>query len=338
VKLRAALRTLRAGDLCGRVRALRASSEALRVAATGSALRTGLLRELTTPASVHELCERRGWARPDSLERLLRVYAAYGLLALQGDRWVATAKGRRILHDDVLSAIYEGFATYHTALYRDIEQQLTGAEDRHDIERDGELIARLSRFMDEFVLAELDRVVAQQPPRRLLDVGCGAAAHLRHVLDAAVGATAVGIEIDTGAAAMARTTIAESGLGDRAEIVESDVRTFVAERPGERFDLALLANVIYYVPVTERVELLTALGQLLEPGGRLVVVTTALTDDVFSRHFDLLLRAQGGGIGLPDMDELAGQLRAAGLVPEPPRRIAPGEPLTAVVARRSSPD
>lgn len=334
MKLRATLRTLRAGDLRGRLRALRASNEALRVAVTGSALRTGLLRELTTPATVHELCERRGWARPDHLEGLLRVYAAYGLLSLQGDRWAPTAKGRRMLRDDVVSAVYEGFASYHTALYRDIEQQLTGAEDRHDIERDGELIARLSRFMDEFVLAELDRLVAQRTPRRLLDVGCGAAAHLRHVLDAADGATAVGIETDAEASAMARKTVAEGGLGDRAEIVESDVRHFVAERPGERFDLVLLANVIYYVPATERVELLTSLGQLLDPGGRLVVVTTALTDDAFSRHFDLLLRAQGGGMGLPDMDELAGQLRAAGLMPEAARRIAPGEPLTAVVARR----
>jgi hypothetical protein len=37
---------------------------------------------------------------------------------------------------------------------------------------------------------------------------------------------------------------------------------------------------------------------------------------------------------LPAIDVLADQLRAAGLTPGKPRRIAPGEPLTAVVATK----
>jgi hypothetical protein len=78
---------------------------------------------------------------------------------------------------------------------------------------------------------------------------------------------------------------------------------------------------------------LSALSDRLRPGGRLLVVTTALIDDSFSRHFDLLLRAQSRAAELPDLRTLADQLRRAGLEPEPPRRIAPGEPLTAVLAR-----
>jgi hypothetical protein len=64
------------------------------------------------------------------------------------------------------------------------------------------------------------------------------------------------------------------------------------------------------------------------------VVTTALDDSMFSRHFDLLLRAQDGAMELPPMDMLAEQLRSAGLTPGRPRRISPGEPLTAVVATK----
>jgi SAM-dependent methyltransferase len=333
VRLRALVRTLRAGDTRARLAALRASRQALEVAVVGSALRTGLLTELATPTTVEELAGRRGWTRHDHLEGLLLVYAANGLVEQSADRWQATRRGRRILEDDVVSATYEGFASYHTALYRDIERQLTGGEDRRDIERDGELIARLSRFMDEFVLAELNRVVAERPPRRVLDIGCGSAAHLRHLLASAPGATGVGVETDPQAAALARETVHSAGLEGRVRIVEDDVRRFLAG-PEERFDLALLANVVYYVPREDRPRLLSAIADRLEPGGRLVIVSTALTDDSFSRHFDLLLRAQGAGMELPDMDHLADQLREAGLVPTAPRRIAPGEPLVALVAAK----
>ena len=56
------------------------------------------------------------------------------------------------------------------------------------------------------------------------------------------------------------------------------------------------------------------------------------TTQLVSRHFDLLLRAQAGAMELPDADDLVDQLRAAGLQPEPPQRIAPGTPLVAVRA------
>ena len=188
--------------------------------------------------------------------------------------------------------------------------------------------------MDEFVLAELDRLVERRPPTRLLDLGCGAAAHLRHVLHRVPGAAAVGVETDESAAALAVAAVEQDGLTDRAEIVVADAREYLETRPDETFDLVLLANVIYYVPLGDRVALLSTLADRLRPGGRLLLVTTALTDDSFSRHFDLLLRAQRGGAELPDMQVLAGQLREAGLEPETPRRKAAGEPLTALLAHR----
>jgi SAM-dependent methyltransferase len=242
--------------------------------------------------------------------------------------------GERILDDELVRAAYEAFATYHSGLYRDIEPQLVAGGDRQDIELDGELIARLSRFMDEFVLAELDRVVEQQQPSRVLDVGCGAAAHLCHLLRRVPQASTVGVETDPDAAELARAGVQAARLSGRAEVVEADVRDFLGVRPEARFDLVLLANVVYYVPPADRVALLTGLAERLEAGGRLLVVTTALTDDSFSRHFDLLLRTQRGAAELPDMKVLAGQLRQAGLDPDAPRRIAPGEPLTALLAHR----
>jgi hypothetical protein len=62
---------------------------------------------------------------------------------------------------------------------------------------------------------------------------------------------------------------------------------------------------------------------VLAPGGALVVVTTLAGPQLFSRHLDLLLRAQEGRMGLPTVDVLLGQLREAGLQPKAPERIGP---------------
>jgi predicted O-methyltransferase YrrM len=329
------LKTLRAGDMRLRLAALRSGRATLDVAMTGSALSSGILARVDrAPASTDELAEENGWSDLELAEAFLRALAAAGLLAQTSAGWAPTGRGRRILRDDVASAAYQGFGGYHVALYRELPQQLAGGPGREDIERDGQLVARLSRFMDEFVLAELDAVVRERPPTRILDVGCGAAAHLVHLLQALPSASGVGAEVDDDAADLAETAVREAGVGDRARIVRSDVRDLLAAEPDLRFDLVLLSNLVYYVPLEDRVAFLRSFAERLDAGGRVVVVTTALTDDSFSRHFDLLLRAQTGALELPDMDVLAQQAREAGLEPGEARRIAPGEPLTALVLRR----
>jgi SAM-dependent methyltransferase len=327
---------LRGGDVRTRLSAVRAGRSAVRVAATGAALRTGLLDDLTRgPADAVGLAASRGWTAVDTLEALLQVLHGLGLVRRTGTTWRLAPRGRRILADDVVRASYEGFSGYHTGLYGEIEKQLSGGPPRRDILERGDLIARLSRAMDPFVLAALRRVVQEGVPRRVLDAGCGSGTHLAAILEAAPGATGVGVESDPKAALMARRTLAGAGLNGRAEVMQGDILDMLTEGAlGEDFDLALLANVIYYLPEPERVPLLSRMGDRLAPSGRLVVVTTALTGSTFSRHFDLLLRTQHGDMGLPTTEALTDQLRRAGLVPGAARRIAAGEPLVAVVARR----
>jgi SAM-dependent methyltransferase len=195
------------------------------------------------------------------------------------------------------------------------------------------VIAELSTVMQPFTDALLREVVSERRPGSVLDVGCGSGRQLATMLEAARGASGTGIELDPAASELARAHLAERGLADRAEVLTGDARELVADLP-EPVDLALLANVVYYVPVDERVDLFGSLLGALRPGGVLVVVSTALLDDPFSRHFDLLLRAQEGRMELPDFGQLTAQLADAGFVPAAPRRIAYGEPLHAVVATR----
>jgi cyclopropane fatty-acyl-phospholipid synthase-like methyltransferase len=172
-------------------------------------------------------------------------------------------------------------------------------------------------------------------PARVLDVGCGAGQNLAAMLAAAPAAEGTGIEVDDAVADLAERLLARRGLAGRARVLRGDVAALAAGgRAGGPYDLALLANVVYYLPLAERVPLFRALAGLLSEGGALLVTTTAATPDPFSRHFDLLLRAQGGGMELPEVEPLRRQLAEAGLRPAPARRLAPGQPLVAVPARR----
>jgi SAM-dependent methyltransferase len=330
---------LRSGNLHARLRAAREGLTGVRLQLIAAALDLGLLDALGQgPASTEKLAGRLGAVDQDLLAAYLRVLAAAGLITEEGS-WRLTRFGRAVVGDDPVRASYEGFGGYHTELYRDLPALLRGGPGRRDTTENGEVIARLSAAIYPLIRDLLVRTVTERRPRRVLDMGCGAGLYLAVMLEAAPDATGIGVDVDPHAAALARRTVSERGLADRASVEAVDIQeALAADRPGaltEGIDLALLANVIYYVPVDERVELLRAVARLLAPGGALVVVTTAAGPKLFSRHLDLLLRAQEGRMELPAVDVLLGQLREAGLQPDPPERIGPpGAALSAVTAIR----
>ena len=328
----------RAGHLSARIRANREGVTAIRLHLTGAAVDTGLLDALADGgASTVEVARRMGVADEELLAAFLRVVAAAGLVT-ETDRgsWRLTGSGRAVVDDDLVRAVYQAFPGFHTGLYRDLPGQLGGGPARRDVAEQGALIARISAAFEPFVLASLTRAIAEHAPRRVLDIGCGAGFQLAAMLEAAPEAEGVGIDLDAGAAALAGRTLADRGLSGRAQVLRADVRSpEVRNGPLARpFGLALLANVVYYVPIGERAALLRDIAGLLEPGGVLLVVTTVASPQLFSRHFDLLLRAQEGEMELPEVDVLLGQLAAAGLRPARPRPIAPGAPVVTVAAVR----
>jgi SAM-dependent methyltransferase len=330
---------LRSGNLRARLRAAREGLTGVRLQLIAAALDLGLLGALGEgPADIEQLAERLGAVDQDLLAAYLRVLAAAGLVIGEGS-WRLTRFGRAVVGDDVVRATYEGFAGYHTELYRELPAVLRGGPRRRDTTEDGEVIARLSAAIFPLVRHLLVRTVTERRPRRVLDIGCGAGLHLAAMLEAAPDATGIGVDVDPGVAALARRTLSERGLADRAGVEEIDIRqALAAGGPGalaDGIDLALLANVIYVVPVDERVELLRAVADLLAPGGALVVLATVAGPQLFSRHLDLVLRAQEGRMELPAVDVLLGQLREAGLRPDPPERIGPpAAALSAVTAIR----
>jgi SAM-dependent methyltransferase len=332
---------VRAGNLRARLRANRDGVAALRLHVAGAAVQTGLLDALADGgATIDELASRLNAADRSLLTAFVRAVAAAGLVRGAGDDgpWQLTGRGRAVVGDDLARAAYEAFPGFHTELYRQLGPLLAGGPKRRDVAEQGELIARVSASFEPLVLGALTGVVAERRPRRVLDIGCGAGLQLAGMLEAAPGAEGVGIDVDARAVSLAERTLADRGLGGRALIVHTDVRNATSARTGafaEPFDVALLANVLYYVPMAERVPLLRDIAGLLAPGGVLLVVTTVATPQFFSRHFDLLLRAQEGAMGLSTAGVLVDQLAEAGLRPERPRPIAPGAPVITVTATRA---
>ena len=318
------------------LRVARDGLAAIRVAVGAAGLSTGVLECLRDgPVDAAFVRAQLGLDDDGLLEPWLRVLQGHGLVRASAGGWSLTRRGRRLLDDEVLRGAYEGFAGFHTGLYRELPHQLHRGPPRRDIAERGETIAQLTRAMEPVLHEALVAAVREARPTRVLDVGCGAGQNLAAMLAAAPAAAGTGVEVDEAVADIAERLLAQRGLARRARVLRGDVRDLVAGgEAGGPHDLALLANVVYYLPLAERVPLFRALAGLLSEGGALLVTTTAATPDPFSRHFDLLLRAQGQDMELPEVEPLRRQLAEAGLRPAPARRLVPGQPLVAVLARR----
>jgi len=102
--------------------------------------------------------------------------------------------------------------------------------------------------------------LADMPPGRVLEVGCGSGHFLAQA--AAAGWRALGIDFDEAAVAAARAI-----PGVDAQVMDMHDPAL----DGERFDAIALNNVIEHLPDPDRV--FARCHELLAPGGRVVMVT-----------------------------------------------------------------
>lgn len=285
------------------------------VAYLGTGLRTGVLSRLAGhPADVATLGAALGVAPDlqDGLAAWLDMGVELRLLSRHQGRYAVASRLVRDLlrpENDPLAAFYEELTVVHHPLITETPERLVSGTRFALSETDARLVTRTSRLSEAFLAEAIGGVVPARGQVRLLEVGCGSAAHIRTAAALNPDLTAVGLELQDDAAAAARENVEAWGLGDRVSIEGGDVRDRVAE---PEFDIVTLHQNIYYFPVGERVRLLTHLAGFLRPGGRLLVTTICRGGGAAAAGLDLWGAMTEGAGRLPEPLELAGQLTAAG--------------------------
>ncbi len=121
--------------------------------------------------------------------------------------------------------------------------------------------------------AELDEVL-RRPGARILDVGCGTGWSTIALARAYPQARVLGVDVDGPSIEMARRNASASDAG-RVGFRLADAATLALE--GEPFDVAFAIECVH--DMSRPVEVLTAVRQVVRPGGMTVVVDEAVADE-----------------------------------------------------------
>ena len=172
------------------------------------------------------------------------------------------------------------------------------------------------------VEAAVAQIIGEGGPADLLDIGTGTG-HMLEVLAPGVE-RALGIDQSREMLAVARVNLERAGLGNAVVRLGDMYQLPLADAS---FDAAIIHQVLHYAD--RPAAAIAEAARVLRPGGRLVIGDFAPHDLEFLRAEQAHRR-----LGFAD-NEVAGWCRAAGLDPQPPRRLE-GAPLTVVIwaARR----
>lgn len=299
----------------------------------GAASALGLLAALDRSRPTDELSARLGVTERGLFDSFLEVGQAVGELRHRNGRWSLRGSRARALADattDGLAGICEELTLYDADVYGAVARRLRGETPGRYLPEHAAVVARASRAAEPLLRTLLRDVIRDRAPSRVLEVGCGSGVNLRHMAEASPTLRGCGIEVDPGVVALARANLAGWGVDGRFEVREADVDDLPDELGGP-WDLVVLAQNIYYFPRADRPALLARLRALASGA---VVIATAVSGlgDPVAANLDLVLRSTVGTFPLPTTDELRADLAAAGFTAIDERRLAPFQPLRAVIA------
>ena len=121
---------------------------------------------------------------------------------------------------------------------------------------------RLTRYEKEQTQRTLEEELGQGPFGSALEIGCGPGTWTGLLTDRAASVTA--IDISPGMLSQARASTSAQNV----QFVQADATTF---EPDAKFDAVISCRVLEYIP--ERLAIVARLGELVAPGGRVVLVT-----------------------------------------------------------------
>lgn len=297
----------------------------------------GLLTKLSSgPATLDSLAafyavDTRG---REALEAWLQFGVRLQLLSLGSRGYALRGLARKLAqpeNDPTLAMVEEVVGLHHKLITATIPK-LRAGELFSLADQDGELIARSSRILEAFQDEIIRSTFPARGALRLLEIGCGSGVYLRYAAETNPSLTAIGLELQSEVAEVARTNLRSWGLESRVKIETADIRE---KRPDEPFDIATLYNNIYYFPVDERVMLLKHIGSFLKPDGFLLLTTCCQGGSLGTEALNLWGAATRGAGRLPAEDEMVAQLREAGYGTVKAKSLLPGDRFLAFQAFRA---
>lgn len=265
----------------------------------------------------------------------LQLGVRLGLLGVKDERYFLKGLALKLSRpeNDATLALAQEVVTLHHKLIVDTPTRLRNNVLWQLEDQDGELTARSSRALEVFMVNAIDRTFPRSGAPRVLEVGCGSAAYIRHAATTNPSLHALGLELQPQVADVARSNIQQWGLGDRVTIEVGDIRDRV---PTPEFDIVTLYNNIYYFPVDERVSLLSHLKGFLRPGGFLLLTTCCQGGNLGMEVLNLWGAATASGGRLPSAAEMQKLLVEAGYEGVDTMSLIPGDKFYAFRAGVSS--
>ena len=173
----------------------------------------------------------------------------------------------------------------------------------------------------------------------ILDVGCGSGVFLKCASEANANACGIGVEMDRAATDQARQNMIDWGLDRKFKILGEDFR-YLIDTLSERFDLITLFNLLYYFKEDERTPLLSKIGSMLKPGGRVALAMNCQSQgkDLAAANLNLINCSLKGLTALPNLKDLKELLENSGFSDIQVHRLMPSSTfygLTAGVSETS---
>lgn len=314
--LLATLRGLASRGWLGPMVALeRSSNSFLRTSYIGIALNSGLLAALGHRwMNATALAGQLGidLQMRDEFVEWLRAGVQLGVLAERGGRYrIRRRDVRALLRPQLapIAAFYEELVYIDLPVLQQTPDRLASGALFEIADANPAIVARASRLGEPFIASALLAVIIPGAPQRLLEIGCGTGVHIQAAAELNPQLTAVGIDLSSDVAALARTNLAAAGLADRVEIEVGDA----LDRPAAgEFDLVTMHQNIYYFTESGRVDILRRLGGQLRAGGQLLVTTLVRDAGPSAAALNLWGAMTKGASRLPLAKELAADFEAAG--------------------------
>ncbi|MEM7158608.1 MAG: class I SAM-dependent methyltransferase [Myxococcota bacterium] len=334
-KLSTIWKMMKPGDSVLRyLRTIRLMFPVHRVAWVAAASRHGVLRLLREPKTLAEIMAHLD--APAEREKMVWAWLRHGCLLkeirLDGERYGlrgALARGLADPAEEIVAALAEALvAIHHEGIYGALDHVQTG---RSLAQIDHGLVARVSELAAPALLEIVEEYAPAEGECRWLELGCGNGRYIRHACAQNSQLKAVGVDLDPAVAEHAQRTLNEAGLESRARAIAGDLRTVELD---ERFDRVTMFNLIYYVPTDERAAVIERVASWVDPGGTVLLSSMCQGGTLGANVLDVWFSSLRECGPLPEADAVVQALKAAGLEPEPPRRVLPGEAFFLFVAHR----